>query len=130
MTPLPPFDLLKEKLSLSSINGEIRINASYDEFLEIVRSLVSSASFDEVWYAKEYPDVVDAVAAKEFKSLKAHFIDCGYFEGRLPAPLVVNEELYLEQYPDVAEGIERGEIQSAQQHFAEHGYWEGRISGN
>ena len=57
-----------------------------------------------------HPDVAEAIADGEIKSPKEHFIDSGYFEGRLPCPLKVDEAWYLERYPDIAEGIERGEM--------------------
>jgi hypothetical protein len=61
------------------------------------------------------------------KSAKDHFVSNGYFEGRLPAKVVVDEDFYITHYPDVAEGIHDGEIQSAQEHFDAHGFVEGRM---
>lgn len=126
MGSIPAFKLLKEKLSIVTVNGQLKVNNTYDEFLDIVRLLLRSVPVDEEWYLTEYPDIAEAVAQQEVKSARNHFIDSGYFEGRLPGPLVVDEAWYLKEYPDVAEGIERGDIQSAQQHFLEHGYEEGR----
>ncbi len=127
MTYIPAFKLLKERLSIVTVNGHLKVNNTYDEFLNLVRLLLGSVTVDEAWYLAEYPDIAEAVAAGEVKSARHHFIDSGYFEGRLPGPLEVDEEWYLTEYPDVAEGIKRGEIQSARQHFLEHGYEEGRL---
>jgi hypothetical protein len=126
VSSIPSFKLLKQRLSVVTVNGQLKVNNTYDEFLDIVRLLLRSVPFDEAWYLTEYPDIAEAVAAGEAKSARHHFIDSGYFEGRLPAPLEVDEAWYLSEYPDVAEGIERGEILSARQHFLEHGYEEGR----
>jgi hypothetical protein len=126
MSALPPFNLLKQKLSVVTVNGQLKVNNTYDEFLDIVRSLLRATTFDSAWYVAEYPDLAEALANGEITSPKDHFIDSGYFEGRLPGPLKVDTAWYLEKYPDVAEGIERGDIESAEQHFTEHGYWEGR----
>jgi hypothetical protein len=128
VSSVPSFKLLKQRLSVVTVNGQLKVNNTYDEFLDIVRLLLRSVAFDEAWYLAEYPDIAEAVAAGEVKSARHHFIDSGYFEGRLPAPLEVDEAWYLAEYPDVAEGIERGELQSARQHFLEHGYEEGRSS--
>jgi hypothetical protein len=127
VTSAPAFKILKERLSIVTVNGQLKINNTYDEFLEIVRLLLRSVPVDETWYLAEYPDVAEAIAAGEIKSAKLHFIDSGYFEGRLPSPLEVDEAWYLAEYPDVAEGIARGELQSAKQHFIDHGYEEGRM---
>jgi hypothetical protein len=51
----------------------------------------------------------------------------GYFEGRLPAPVKIDEAWYLRRYPDVAEGISKGLLTSAQEHFEMDGYREGRL---
>jgi hypothetical protein len=119
--------LLKQKLSVVTVNGQLKVNNTYDEFLDIVRSLIRSADFDSEWYMTEYPDIAEAVAAGDIKSPKEHFVDSGYFEGRLPCALKVDEAFYLEKYPDVAEAIARGDSESAEQHFLTHGYWEGRV---
>jgi hypothetical protein len=119
--------LLKQKLSVVTVNGQLKVNNTYDEFLDIVRSLIRAAEFDADWYKSEYPDIAEAVAAGEIKSAKDHFIDSGYFEGRLPSALKVDEAYYLERYPDIAEAIARGDSESAEQHFLTHGYWEGRV---
>lgn len=126
VSSIPAFELLKQNLSIVTVNGQLKVNNTYDEFLDIVRLILRSVPVDEPWYLTEYPDIAEAVAAGEVKSARHHFIDSGYFEGRLPCALVVDEAWYLSEYPDVAEGIERGEIQSARQHFLEHGYEEGR----
>jgi hypothetical protein len=126
VSSIPSFNLLKQRLSVVTVNGQLKVNNTYDEFLDIVRLLLRSVTFDEAWYLAEYPDIAEAIAAGDVKSARHHFIDSGYFEGRLPAPLEVDEAWYLAEYPDVAEGIERGEIESARQHFLEHGFEEGR----
>ncbi len=128
MGTIPTFKLLKQRLSIVTVNGQLKVNNSYDEFLDIMRILLRGVHVDETWYISEYPDIAEAIAAGEVKSGRQHFIDSGYFEGRLPAPLEIDEAWYLAEYPDVAEGIERGEIQSALQHFIEHGHEEGRTS--
>ncbi len=127
MRSVSPFKLLKERVSIVTVNGQLKVNNTYDEFLEIVRLLLRSVQVDEEWYLTEYPDIAEAVASGEVKSARNHFIDSGYFEGRMPAPLEIDEAWYLAEYPDVAEGIGRGEIQSALQHYREHGYAEGRL---
>lgn len=124
---LPPFDLIRRSVEITTVKGELRVNISYDGFIEILRWIISGIELDEEWYAQEYPDIAEAVKAGRLPSARQHFIDDGYFEGRLPFPMPVDERWYLEQNPDVAESVRKGVLSSGQQHFAEDGYREGRL---
>ena len=42
------------------------------------------------------------------RSAQQHFVDDGYFEGRLPFPMRVDEKWYLQQNPDVADSVSHG----------------------
>ena len=124
---IPPFKVVSGRLSLVKVNGTARVNNTYDDFVEIVKSLLRGIAFEEKWYIAKYPDVAEAVRAGAFRSGRQHFIDVGYFEGRRPREFDVDETWYLKTYPDVAEGIGKGEIKSAHEHFNDHGYEEGRF---
>jgi hypothetical protein len=76
---------------------------------------------------KKYEDIEQAVTSGDVKSAKHHFANDGYFEGRLPGPIVVDTDWYLTQYPDVAESVRRGDFASAQAHFDQDGFREGRL---
>ena len=82
---------------------------------------------DEKWYLQQYPDIAAAIATGKIKSAKDHFVNDGYFEGRLPSALQVDEKWYLQEYPDVAEGVQTGVVDSGQKHFTQIGYREGRL---
>src|ERR1700733_13152918 len=123
---VPPFKTVRSRLTLVKVNGKSRVNTSYEEFVDVVKLLLRGAAFDERWYMSKYPDVAEAVRAGAFRSGRHHFIEVGYFEGRMPGEIEVDEKWYLVTYPDVAEGISKGDVQSARQHFNEHGYDEGR----
>ena len=73
-----------------------------------------------------HSDVARVVRASQITFAKEHFVHDGYFEGRLPAPVKVNEEWYLKQYPDLRVGIRRGDFESAQKHVISDDYREGR----
>jgi hypothetical protein len=124
---LPPFDLIRRFVEISTVRGELRVNISYDDFIRILRLMISGIEVDEEWYLKEYEDIAQAVNAGSIASAKQHFVDDGYFEGRRPVPMPVDERWYLAQYPDVAESIRKGIVASGEQHFAEDGYREGRL---
>ena len=123
---LPSFQAIRNRMSLVTVNGVTRINSSYDEFLEVLKSLLRTVAFDEKWYLAKYPDVAEAVSAGIFASGRHHFSEVGYFEGRRPGDFEVDEKWYVATYPDVAEGIKKGKIKSPRQHFNDHGYDEGR----
>jgi hypothetical protein len=127
MEYLPPFNVIKRDLRLLAIQGVVRVNITYDEFLAVLRRLLPSTIVDEVWYRATYPDVADAITAGVYQSAQEHFIQHGYVEGRIPHNISVHEEWYLSTYPDVAEAIERGAVKSAKDHFIYHGYQEGRL---
>jgi hypothetical protein len=83
--------------------------------------------FDARWYRATYPDVAAAVDKGEIGSELDHFIEGGYWEGRMPCSVAVNEEWYKLHYSDVSAAIEAGEIASAHQHYNKTGYFEGRV---
>ena len=127
MKYLPPFDLIRRMVEISTVRGELRVNLSYEDFIRLLRMMISGVEVDEAWYLTVHEDIARAVNTGVVASAKQHFVDDGYFEGRLPGPMTVDEGWYLERYPDVAEGVRRGSIGSGQQHFAEDGYREGRL---
>jgi hypothetical protein len=124
---LPPFDLIRRMVEVSTVRGELRVSLSYDDFIRIMRLMIAGIEVDETWYLAQHEDIARAINGGTVASAKRHFVDDGYFEGRLPFPMPVDERWYLEQNPDVAEGVRKGTITSGEQHFAEDGYREGRL---
>jgi hypothetical protein len=89
--------------------------------------MIRGVDVDEAWYARTYEDIGNAVKNGVLRSARQHFVDDGYFEGRLPFPMLVDERWYLAENPDVAESIRKGVVDSAQDHFNKDGYREGRL---
>ena len=127
MKYLPPFELIRRSIEISTVRGELRVNVSYEDFVGILRTMIRGVEVDEAWYARTYEDIGAAVRDGVIRSAKQHFVDDGYFEGRLPFPIVVDERWYLSENPDVAESIRKGVVNSAQDHFNKDGYREGRL---
>ena len=123
---LPPFEEIKAFVTFAAVKGELTVSASYTQFTVLIRTLLQGIEVDEEWYLKQYPDVAEAIRNGVVASAKEHFLNDGYFEGRIPFLIPVDEAWYLEQNPGVAEYIARGELESAQQHFNDNGYREGR----
>lgn len=127
MKYLPPFELIKRSLDIRPVDGSLRINLSYDEFVNILRMMLQAIEVDEVWYKATYPDIGQAIDDGQVPSARHHFLNDGWLEGRLPYAMNVEEDWYLRQYPDVADFLRRGLLTSAQGHFDEDGYKEGRL---
>ncbi len=127
MKYVPPFDLIRRSVEISTVKGELRVNVSYEDFISLLKTMLAGIEVDEEWYLKTYEDIARAVREGTVKSAKQHFIDDGYFEGRMPFPIKVDETWYLRENPDVAESVRRGIIESGQTHFQEDGYREGRM---
>lgn len=132
MTYLPPFEYIDQRYCRPSVIGKVvggvgKVSLSEDSFKEMLRLFLRAVVVDEEWYRHIYPDVSRAIEDGLYASAKHHFIENGYFEGRLPFALIVDDDWYLSAYSDVAEGISRGEIVSALEHFNSHGYQEGRL---
>jgi hypothetical protein len=124
---LPPFELIRQSIEISTVRGELRVNVSYENFVAILRMMIQGIEVNEDWYAKTYEDIGSAVQEGVLRSAKQHFVGDGYFEGRLPFPILINERWYLAENPDVAESIRKGVVDSAQDHFNQDGYREGRL---
>lgn len=127
MKYLPPFELIRRSIEISTVRGELRVNVSYENFVAILRMMIRGIEVNEAWYARTYEDIGSAVKEGLLRSAKQHFVDDGYFEGRLPFPILIDERWYLAENPDVAESIRMGVVDSAQDHFDKDGYREGRL---
>lgn len=127
MKYLPPFELIRRSVEISTVRGELRINVSYENFVAILRQLIRGIEVDEAWYARAYEDIGNAVKDGHVQSAQDHFVNDGYFEGRLPFAINVDEKWYLAENPDVADSVRNGSVTSAQEHFDKDGYLEGRL---
>ncbi len=127
MKYLPPFELIRRSIEMSTVRGELRVNLSYENFVTILRTMIQGIEVDEAWYVRTYDDIGNAVKDGAVRSARQHFVDDGYFEGRLPFPIHVDERWYLAENDDVADSIRRGAVDSAQDHFDKNGYREGRL---
>jgi hypothetical protein len=124
---IPPFEVVKNFVTIRPNKDELIVGTTYDEFLNIIKMFLRGIDVDEQWYQRTYPDVAESIAAGQIRSAKEHFVENGYFEGRIPRELEIDEEWYRETYDDVRKGLETGNIRSAVDHYREYGYKEGRL---
>ena len=127
MKYLPPFEVLKSYMTLETRDGELVVSATYENFVEMVRRIIAGVDVDDAWYRIRYPDIADAIERGLVASPQKHFVDDGYFEGRMPFEMKVDERYYLTQNPGVADYVRRELLADGQQHFDENGYQEGRL---
>jgi hypothetical protein len=124
---LPPFEVLKSYLTISNVQGELMVSCSYENLVQMLRQVIIGVEVEERWYLERYPDIAEAIEQGIVQSARLHFVNDGYFEGRMPFPIRVDERYYLEQNTGVADYVRKGMLESAQQHFDENGYAEGRL---
>ena len=106
--------------------GHETLTMSRAGFAALMQELLAFADFDEAWYLSTYKDVADAVAQKKFKSARDHYLNYGYFEGRLPTAKGFDAGYYAKQYGDVAKELKGSDPKLLVHHFLTHGYAEGR----
>jgi hypothetical protein len=92
----------------------------------LIAALQKANVFDEAYYLNLNGDIRQAVQENKIVSAEDHYLQTGYFEGRMPKKILVNEKYYLEQNPDVVQAIRKGIVRNAQEHFDFMGFSEGR----
>ena len=125
---LPHIDVLLQALRVSRDRLDSRSKIAVDPrlFMKMMRQVIAALPFDEAFYLTTYDDVATAHGNGEIGDLHSHFINAGFFEGRLGTDPSVDKDYYLRTYPDVRRAIGQGQIGSADEHFVQRGAAEGR----
>lgn len=124
--PFGTFATLKNQ-SLVVPEGVSHFVVDRNFMIALMQTRLAGIKFDEAWYLSKNPDVKEAVKKGIVTSAREHYVLSGYYEHRMPFPIVVSEKWYLEAYPDVGEAIKAGVYKSGQAHFDTAGYREGRL---
>lgn len=128
-TFIPHIDVLLRGLRISRERLHSRSKVAVEA--KLLRALIQIAAdrapFDAAFYLERYPDVADAVADGLVADPHQHYVETGFFEGRIGAPAPVDEAFYLDQYPDVAQALKNGTVASATEHYVRSGASEGRL---
>jgi hypothetical protein len=87
--------------------------------------------WSEALYLAVNPDVAAAIARKEFKSGRDHYVQAGRAEHRLGGivPPDWDETAYLQINPDVAAAVSEGRFLNGYHHYLAAGRAEGRLTG-
>jgi hypothetical protein len=125
---LPPFESLLRALGIERRGYERakKISLPKEVFRFLVKLSLESSEFNESGYMRENPDVANALRRGEVKDVREHYINFGYFEGRVGGTPTVDENWYLTAYPDVAVAVKLGDVGSAREHYNIIGSAEGR----
>ncbi len=126
---VPHVDLLLQALRINRerLNSKSKIAIDAKLLRTLLQTMVSSLEFSEEFYLETYPDIAEAYASGQIPDLRRHYIDLGFFEGRLGFPPAVDEEYYTNVYKDVGAAVQRGDITSATEHYLRSGASEGRV---
>jgi hypothetical protein len=125
----PHVELLLQALRINRerLNGRSKIAIDAKVLRRLIELAVERLPFSPEFYAATYPDIAAALAAGQIPDLHKHFVETGYFEGRVGAPPSVDETYYRDLYRDVSQAVERGDVESAQAHYMRSGAAEGRV---
>ncbi len=126
---VPPIAILLKALRVNRERLDSAAKIAVDARLlrRLIVEMVARAPFSEEFYLETYPDIAEAHAAGKLADLHRHFVEVGFFEGRLGIAPAVDETFYLSLYRDVAQAVTRGEIASATDHYIRQGMAEGRV---
>ncbi len=126
---IPHIKLILEALRVNPerLNSKSKVAIDTRLLRTLLQVAVAKLPFSAEFYRTAYPDLAAAQNDGQIEDLRAHYIETGYFEGRLGAAPVVDEAFYASTYPDVATAVKRGDIASATEHYVTAGAAEGRI---
>jgi len=125
----PHLELLLKAMRIDRdrLNGRGKVAIDARLLRRIIQAAIERLPFDAAFYRASYPDIAAAAAAGHIPDLHRHFVETGYFEGRMGAAPPVDEAAYVAAYSDVAEAVAEGRIGSAAQHYLTSGAAEGRV---
>ncbi len=126
---LPHVDLLLHAMRINRdrLNSRAKIAIDAKLLRRLIQAAVAHLPFSAEFYTETYSDIAGAAAAGAIPDLHRHYVETGFFEGRVGAPPPVDEAFYAERYADVAQAVQRGEVASAREHYVRSGAAEGRL---
>jgi hypothetical protein len=124
---VPRYDMIEPHIKVvASVDGggdQVLMPAELFRFL--LRCALEACEFDEAQYQQCNPDVAEGVERRVHACGRAHFLNGGYFEGRVGA-VPVHEAWYLAHSPDVADAKRAGLEESGEAHYRRAGAVEWR----
>jgi len=126
---IPHVDLILHVLRINRerLNSKSKVAIDAKLLKALLRTIVQCAPFSEEFYLEAYSDIAEAYAAGQIPDLHRHYVEFGYFEGRIGAPPPVDEAYYTGLYKDVGQAMLSGDVRSGAEHYLQSGCAEGRI---
>jgi len=81
---VPPFAIMKRWIERCVTAETTRLQATFDDVLDVLKGLLKSVPVDEDWYKAQYPAVAEFIVRMSSETATSHFQKHGYFEGRKP----------------------------------------------
>src|ERR1019366_6054489 len=103
------------------LNSKSKVAIDAKLLKALLKTIVQCAPFSEEFYLEAYADIAEAYAAGQIPDLHRHYIEFGYFEGRVGAPGEVDEAYYTNLYKDVGQAMLSGDVKSGAEHYQESG---------
>lgn len=124
---IPPYRAVCDALGVDPAkNPNSSVTVSGALLVLMLKVALQKSGFDEAYYLKENPDIRKARDEGKIGNLSEHFSETGYFEGRSPGQLWVDEDWYKSFYSDIGAAIRAGKIKSAADHYYSTGAAEWR----
>ena len=129
MEYVPHIELLLQALRIKRerLNSKSKIAIDAKLLKTLLETIAAAQDFSEDFYLGAYPDLAEAHAAGKITDLKRHYVELGFFEGRMGAPPPVDEKYYVDLYKDIEAAVQRGDVKSGTEHYMRSGAAEGRI---
>ena len=126
---LPHVDLMLQAMRINRdrLNSRSKIAIDAKLLRMLIQSIVVHLPFSAEFYTRTYPDIGEAAAGGKIPDLHRHYVETGFFEGRIGAPPPVDDAFYTTLYKDVALAVQRGDVTSAGDHYVRSGAAEGRL---
>jgi hypothetical protein len=126
---VPHIDLLLQALRINRerLNGKSKVAIDAKLLRALLQALASSMPFSEEFYLETYSDIAEAHESGQIANPQRHFIEIGFFEGRMGSRPPVDEAFYTKLYKDVGAAVRRGDVDSGFEHYMRSGASEGRV---
>jgi hypothetical protein len=116
---VPQYDAILHAIGTSreQLKGKTEITIPLSLFHFLLQNALNQSEFNAAGYLSANRDVQDAAKSGRVPDPKAHYVNYGFFEGRLGATPAVDESWYRRTYADIGAAVRKGEIASGAEHF-------------
>ena len=125
--PVVPINRLLQGLGITpaDLAGD-SVSVQVSGLRDLLSELARQQPFDPEFYAETNPDLEAARLAGVVRDLHVHFVQTGFFEGRLPSEPPFDAAWYARFYTDLTSCIHPADITALRDHFLNTGIREGR----